>query len=125
MEQAVGSRPADGVTAAESGSKTIADLLPRAVERFGGAKAVMYKDEAGQWQTRSFAEVGDIVRRLSLGLISLGIEKGDKVSILANTRPEWTYCDFAALSAGAAVARKAAATRARIGRKACSPDLVR
>ena len=35
--------------------------------------------------------------------MDLGIEKGDKVSILANTRPEWTYCDFAALSAGATV----------------------
>src|SRR5262249_21791363 len=43
------------------------------------------------------------VRDLSLGLIDLGIEKGDKVSILANTRPEWTYMDFAALSAGATV----------------------
>ncbi|HSI81262.1 MAG TPA: long-chain fatty acid--CoA ligase, partial [Solirubrobacterales bacterium] len=33
----------------------------------------------------------------------LGIEKGDKVSILANTRPEWSYFDFAALTAGATV----------------------
>ena len=35
--------------------------------------------------------------------MALGIEKGDKVSILANTRPEWTYFDFAALTAGATV----------------------
>ena len=35
--------------------------------------------------------------------MDLGIEKGDKVSILANTRPEWTYFDFAALTAGATV----------------------
>ena len=35
--------------------------------------------------------------------MALGIEKGDKVSILSNTRPEWTYYDFAALSAGATV----------------------
>src|SRR5262249_7548859 len=48
-------------------------------------------------------EVGEIVERLSLGLMALGVEKGDKVSILANTRPEWSYYDFAALSAGATV----------------------
>ena len=48
----------------------------------------------------SFTEVGEIVEKLALGLIDLGIEKGDKVSILANTRPEWTYADFAALSVG-------------------------
>ena len=43
------------------------------------------------------------MRSLSLGLIDLGVAKGDKVSILANTRAEWTYFDFAALSAGAVV----------------------
>ena len=56
-----------------------------------------------QWVSKTYREVGEIVRQLALGLIELGIEKGDKVSILANTRPEWTYFDFAALSAGATV----------------------
>ena len=32
-----------------------------------------------------------------------GSQKGDRVSILGNTRPEWTYFDFAALSIGATV----------------------
>ena len=63
----------------------------------------MYRDEGGEWTTQSFAEVGDRVRSLALGLIDLGVQKGDKVSILANTRPEWTYYDFAALTAGAIV----------------------
>jgi long-chain acyl-CoA synthetase len=99
METAtVESRPATG-----AGSATIADLLPAAVSNYGSGPAVMYRDDSGQWATRSFAEVGDQVRRLSLGLIDLGVQKGDKVSILANTRPEWTYYDFAALTAGAIV----------------------
>ena len=84
-------------------SKTVADLLPKAIAEFGTSDAVMYKDESGDWVTKSFVEVGEIVRDLSLGLIDLGVEKGDKVSILANTRPEWTYFDFAALTAGATV----------------------
>jgi long-chain acyl-CoA synthetase len=83
-------------------SKTLADLLPRAAELYGAAPAVRYK-EAGAWVSRSFDEVLETVRSLSLGLIDLGVEKGDKVSILANTRPEWTYFDFAALAAGAVV----------------------
>jgi long-chain acyl-CoA synthetase len=86
------------------GSRTIADLLPAAVKSYGPRPAVMYKDDSGTWLTTSYDEVGEIVRRLSLGLIDLGLAKGDVVSILANTRPEWTYCDFAALSAGATVA---------------------
>jgi long-chain acyl-CoA synthetase len=36
-------------------------------------------------------------------LVELGVQKGDRVSILGNTRPEWTYFDFAALSIGATV----------------------
>jgi long-chain acyl-CoA synthetase len=84
-------------------STTIADLLPRAVERFGPDPAIRFKGPSGDWTSKTFTEVGEIVRRLSLGLMDLGIQKGDKVAILANTRPEWTYFDFAALTAGATV----------------------
>jgi long-chain acyl-CoA synthetase len=83
-------------------SKTLADLLPRAAELYGDRPAVRYKD-GGKWVDRSFLEVLEIVRPLALGLTALGIEKGDRVSILGNTRPEWTYFDFAALSIGAIV----------------------
>ena len=62
----------------------------------------MFK-EGEEWVKRSFVEVEETVRGLALGLVELGVGKGDKVSILANTRPEWTYCDFAALSIGATV----------------------
>jgi long-chain acyl-CoA synthetase len=83
-------------------STTLADLLPRAARLYGDAPAVMYKDDE-EWVKLSFVEVEQRVRRLALGLVDLGVRKGDKVSILANTRPEWTYCDFAALSIGATV----------------------
>jgi long-chain acyl-CoA synthetase len=83
-------------------SKTLADLLPRSAEKYGDSPAVRYKD-GDRWVSRSFNEVRDIVRPLALGLAGLGVEKGDRVSILGNTRPEWTYYDYAALSIGAVV----------------------
>jgi long-chain acyl-CoA synthetase len=98
METATVSAPATGTR-----SVTIADLLPVAVSEHGPNRAVMYKDESGVWTSKTFTEVGEVVRKLALGLMDLGIEKGDKVSILANTRPEWSYFDFAALTAGATV----------------------
>src|SRR5688572_22761736 len=98
MESATASPVAAGV-----GSRTVADLLPKSVAKYGPSRAVMFKDDSGHWVTRSYDEVGETVKRLSLGLIALGIEKGDKVAILGNTRPEWTYFDFAALTAGATV----------------------
>ncbi len=83
-------------------SATLADLLPRAARLYGSAPAIRFKD-GDEWVTRSFLEVEETVRELALGLVDLGVGKGDKVSILANTRPEWTYLDFAALSIGATV----------------------
>jgi len=83
-------------------SKTIADLLPRAAEMYGSAVAVKFK-EGDRWIDRTFDEVVEIVRPLAFGLVTLGVDKGDRVSILGNTRPEWTYFDFAALSVGATV----------------------
>jgi long-chain acyl-CoA synthetase len=83
-------------------SQTIADLLPRAAEMYGPKVAVKYK-QGEEWVSRSFEEVREIVRPLAMGLVDLGVRKGDRVSILGNTRPEWTYFDFAALSIGATV----------------------
>jgi long-chain acyl-CoA synthetase len=83
-------------------STTLADLLPRSAQLYGSAPAIQFK-EGSTWIKRSFTEVEETVRNLALGLVDLGVAKGDKVSILANTRPEWTYFDFAALSIGATV----------------------
>jgi long-chain acyl-CoA synthetase len=83
-------------------STTLADLLPRSAQLYGSAPAIQFKED-GAWVKRSFSEVEETVRNLALGLVDLGVTKGDKVSILANTRPEWTYFDFAALSIGATV----------------------
>ncbi len=92
------------VTAAPSAtaSQTIADLIPRAAERYGDRAAVRYKRD-GAWQDVTYAELDEIVSEVALGLIDLGIEPGERVCILANTRPEWSYADLAITSAGAIV----------------------
>jgi long-chain acyl-CoA synthetase len=87
---------------ASTGSNTIADLLLRAVERYGERVAVSFKQD-GSWQDVTFAQVGAIVDELSLGLLDAGIVPGDRIAILCRTRPEWTYCDFAATQIGAVV----------------------
>ncbi len=92
-----------GTAAAHStGSKTIADLMARAAEQFADRVALRHKVD-GAWRDVTFAEVGEIVREIGLGLIDLGIAPGERVSLLCNTRPEWTYCDFALTSVGAVV----------------------
>ncbi len=89
-------------TEASTGSKTIADLLPLAAERYGDRVAVKVKHD-GAWQDVTVGEVAVIAQEVGLGLVELGIERGDRVAILCRTRPEWTYCDFGATEAGACV----------------------
>jgi long-chain acyl-CoA synthetase len=88
--------------AAATGSSTIADMMSLAAEKYADRVAVRFKRD-GEWQDVTFAEVGDIVREIGLGLIDLGVAPGERVCILCNTRPEWTYADFAISSAGAVV----------------------
>ncbi len=83
-------------------STTLADLLPRAAQLYGDAPGVHYKD-GDAWVDAQLRRGRGDVRPLALGLVDLGVAKGDQVSILGNTRPEWTYFDFAALSIGATV----------------------
>jgi long-chain acyl-CoA synthetase len=89
---------------AATGSRTLADLLTLAVQKHSPYSALRYKDQArGAWVDVSYPELGESVRMLSLGLQAIGIEAHDKVGIISNTRPEWTYFDFAILCAGATV----------------------
>jgi long-chain acyl-CoA synthetase len=89
-------------TASATGSQTIADLIPCAATAYGENTAIRYKrDDA--WHDVSYSQLAEIVQEIGLGLIDLGIEAGERICILANTRPEWSYADMAATSAGATV----------------------
>jgi long-chain acyl-CoA synthetase len=85
-----------------TGSRTIADLIPCSAAAHGENTAIRYKRE-GSWHEVSYAQLADTVQELALGLIDLGIEPGERLCILSNTRPEWSYADMAATSAGAVV----------------------
>jgi long-chain acyl-CoA synthetase len=98
MEATTATTPSESST----GSKTIADLMALAARKHGEKVAVRHKRD-GDWHDVTYAQVGEIVREVALGLIDLGIEPGERVCILCGTRPEWTYVDFAISSTGAVV----------------------
>jgi long-chain acyl-CoA synthetase len=59
------------------------------------------KDGGGKdWQTLTYQDVQDRMRHFSLGLRSLGVERGDRVAMLSENRPEWAIADLAALASG-------------------------
>ena len=91
----------EAVTAPASGtgSKTMADLTALAAAKHGDAPALRHK-VGEEWRDVSYSELGTAVSETGRGLLDLGLEHGDKVSILCHTRPEWTYANLAILAAG-------------------------
>ncbi|HEY2599942.1 MAG TPA: AMP-dependent synthetase/ligase [Thermoleophilaceae bacterium] len=85
---------------ASTGSRTMADLIPLAGRKHADRPAIKHK-VGDEWVDVGYPELADKVKHVALGLIELGIQPGDKVSILSNTRPEWTYACFGILGAGA------------------------
>ena len=68
--------------------------------RMRGEKVAVRQKELGIWRSVSWREFGETVRAVGHGLIALGVQPGDVVSVLANTRKEWLYADLGALAAG-------------------------
>jgi long-chain acyl-CoA synthetase len=85
-----------------TGSHTIADLITRSASEHPDHTAVKYKRD-GAWHEVSYSQLADIVQEIGLGLIDLGVQPGDRVCILANTRSEWSYADMAITAVGAVV----------------------
>src|SRR3954464_2217726 len=87
--------------ASSTGVTTMAGLAAVAAQQHAGKPALRHK-VGDQWIDIDYADLGVAVSEVARGLIDLGIERGDRVSILCNTRPEWTYANFGILAAGAA-----------------------
>ncbi|WP_254864237.1 AMP-dependent synthetase/ligase [Halovivax gelatinilyticus] len=64
---------------------------------------ILPKPAPGEWESITYGEMRDVVRKLATGFRELGVEAGDRVGIFADTRMEWAQSDFALLSAGAVV----------------------
>jgi long-chain acyl-CoA synthetase len=75
--------------------RTIGDLPFVAADAYGEHPAI----RAGS-VVQSFQELADTVRALARGLVRAGIAPGDRVCVLAETRPEWIEAGLAVLAAG-------------------------
>ncbi len=75
-------------------------LLERNVEKFAGRSAYREK-EFGIWQEWTWADAKEEITNLALGLLILGIERGDHVAIIGRNRPAHYWAMVAAQMCGA------------------------
>ncbi len=79
--------------------QSLARMFWNRVEKSAGSPAQKFKQQ-GTWKTLTWREVGNAVRDLAAGLVTLGRRPGDAVGILSTSRAEWVQADFAIFSAG-------------------------
>ncbi len=81
------------------------DTLPRLLRsnaaKYGAGKVALREKEFGIWQPYSWQDYFEHVRDFTLGLVVLGLVKGDTISIIGDNRPEWLFAELSAQSAGA------------------------
>jgi long-chain acyl-CoA synthetase len=80
---------------------TLPRLLIENARRLGNRVALREKD-FGIWQTVTWRQFADHVRAFAMGLRALGLQRGDKVAIIGDNRPEWLYAELAAQAIGGA-----------------------
>jgi len=81
-------------------TRNLVQVFEDQVGKRGDATALTFK-RGGTWQTMTWKELGRRVRDVADGLASLGVNPGDRVSILGDTCAEWIIADVAIMSAGA------------------------
>ena len=76
------------------------DILDRILSEFPRPDALGGK-KGSEWYTFSTEEYARNSRRFALGLLALGVERGDKVATVTNNRPEWNIADMGLAMVGA------------------------
>jgi fatty-acyl-CoA synthase len=89
---------ASGVSDTPLLGDTIGDDFDRTVAAFGDRDALVDRASGRRW---TYRELADEVNSVALGLLDLGVEKGDRVGIWAPNCAEWTFTQYATAKIGA------------------------
>jgi long-chain acyl-CoA synthetase len=82
---------------------TLPKLLKRNAEKYGDRKIAMRVKDRGIWQPFTWKDYYEKVKYFSLGLLSLGMKRGDKVSLLGENKPEIFWAELGIQAAGGTV----------------------
>ncbi len=77
---------------------TLGELLPRAARRFGDRTALVVREKSF-----TFTELEETSNRLANGLLAIGVQAGDRVTLYGPNCSEWVVAYYAVAKAGAVV----------------------
>jgi long-chain acyl-CoA synthetase len=85
-----------------TGIPTFKQLLEQNAVKYATDIAYQVK-RAGVWRRYTYREVYELARKLQSLLAELGVQKGDRVALLSENRPEWPIAYLAITALGAVV----------------------
>jgi long-chain acyl-CoA synthetase len=80
--------------------QTIIELFEESVKKYGNNPLMLEKKQEA-YKSSTYGEIYQQVTEFSAGLMSLGINKGDRIALLSEGRNEWVISELAVLYAGA------------------------
>ena len=78
---------------------TINQMVQNTIQQYGSKTALSHKVDK-KYQDISYATLAERIKDFCLGLTELGLQKGDRVALLSENRPEWAITDLATLAGG-------------------------
>ena len=80
--------------------KRLFDIVTNYLEKYPDKKDALAGKLNEQWITYDIKTFAEYVNMVSYGLLSMGLQKGDKIATLSNNRPEWNFLDLGMLQIG-------------------------
>lgn len=80
--------------------ETLVKVLQTDYQRYGENRVAMRRKRLGRWESYSYKDYYEAVRDLALWLVKMGLQPGDKVSVIGDNDPEWYWAELATLAAG-------------------------
>lgn len=82
--------------------KTINQVFRNRVQKYG-SRIALEKKLNGKWDSVSWEDYYKRAAYVGLALKDMGLQKGDRVSLLSENRLEWLYADMGVLGAGGCI----------------------
>ncbi len=83
-----------------NGHGTIPQILMDDAKKYGKGKIAIREKDLGIWQSYSWADYYENTKKFALGLASLGFQRGDRLSVIGDNRPQLYWAQMAALCLG-------------------------
>lgn len=83
------------------GQFTFPQIMYRNAERLGPGNIAVREKAYGIWQTYNWKDYLRYIRLVCLGLISLGLKRGENAGLIIDNHPEWLFSELGIQSAGA------------------------